>query len=337
MKPTTKFGETFQYSNLMAAAAGYIGGHVAYPKKELGAAYDEAMRTQVSRPARHEDRRRSTTGERCAGNHAAPHEDDIDGKTASRDDGPQPRHHPGRARRGRRGRNVDDMLKYVRMELAKGKLPDGKTLRVRGGAARASRAAGDGIGEDTTYGMGLEVDTEYGVAGGAPRGRLSSAYHSDMIWMPEQRSGRRHPDQRPAWAAHLLRHLPAQVCEVLYDGKPEAMEERAGHGQAHAAELSKVRERLLVPPAADVVARLAAIHERPARRRHRPHGGTGGDLRLRRVEEHGRVTKERRWHPSIITVDPGVGGFEFVVTDKGGKRALVIRDMQHEYALTEAP
>src|SRR5581483_861767 len=37
MEPTSKFGEVFQYSNLMATAAGYIGGHLVYPDKELGA------------------------------------------------------------------------------------------------------------------------------------------------------------------------------------------------------------------------------------------------------------------------------------------------------------
>jgi hypothetical protein len=42
--PTSKFGELFQYSNLMAAAGGYVGGHAAYPKMELGAAYDRAMK-----------------------------------------------------------------------------------------------------------------------------------------------------------------------------------------------------------------------------------------------------------------------------------------------------
>ncbi|RDJ94084.1 hypothetical protein B4Q13_17300, partial [Lacticaseibacillus rhamnosus] len=36
--PTSKFGEVSQYSNLMASAAGYIGGWVLDPKRELGAA-----------------------------------------------------------------------------------------------------------------------------------------------------------------------------------------------------------------------------------------------------------------------------------------------------------
>jgi hypothetical protein len=30
-EPTTGFGEVFQYNNLMAAAAGFIGGHLVHP------------------------------------------------------------------------------------------------------------------------------------------------------------------------------------------------------------------------------------------------------------------------------------------------------------------
>src|SRR5436309_7735499 len=43
MQPTSRFGEVFQYSNLMASAAGYIGAHLYDPKLNLGAAYDKAM------------------------------------------------------------------------------------------------------------------------------------------------------------------------------------------------------------------------------------------------------------------------------------------------------
>jgi hypothetical protein len=38
---------------------------------------------------------------------------------------------------------------------------------------------------------------------------------------------------------------------------------------------------------------------------------------------------------SFITIDPTLGGFEFVVADKGAKRALVLRDAQHEYVFKE--
>ena len=50
----SKFGELFQYSNLLAGAAGFVGGHVLFPKLELGAAYDKAMQTLGVRSARHE-------------------------------------------------------------------------------------------------------------------------------------------------------------------------------------------------------------------------------------------------------------------------------------------
>ena len=39
---------------------------------------------------------------------------------------------------------------------------------------------------------------------------------------------------------------------------------------------------------------------------------------------------------SFITIDPTIEGFEFVVADKDGKRSLVLRDAQHEYAFEEA-
>jgi hypothetical protein len=50
MRPTSRFGEVFQYSNLMASAAGYIGAHVYDPSGEMGAAYDRVMENQIFKP-----------------------------------------------------------------------------------------------------------------------------------------------------------------------------------------------------------------------------------------------------------------------------------------------
>ncbi len=71
MQPTSKFGEVFQYSNMMAAAAGYIGAHLVYPNLELGAAYDKAMQEKIFDPLG----MKSTTfdyARALAGNHATP-------------------------------------------------------------------------------------------------------------------------------------------------------------------------------------------------------------------------------------------------------------------------
>jgi len=40
---------------------------------------------------------------------------------------------------------------------------------------------------------------------------------------------------------------------------------------------------------------------------------------------------------SFITIDRTVDGFNFVVAERDGKRALVIRDAQHEPRLIEHP
>jgi CubicO group peptidase (beta-lactamase class C family) len=76
MRPTSKFGEVFQYSNLMASAAGYIGAHVYEPTGELGAAYDRAMERQIFKPLGMSD----TTFDMEKAQHgdfASPHSDDI--------------------------------------------------------------------------------------------------------------------------------------------------------------------------------------------------------------------------------------------------------------------
>src|SRR5262245_45676279 len=126
MQPTSKFGEVFQYSNLMAAAAGYIGGTTALPGKELGAAYDEAMRTKVFEPLG------MTTStfdfaKAMRGDHASPHGEDVDGKlTLARMD-LNYSVYPVRPAGGL-WTSPSELAKYVEMELAKGLLPNGKRL-----------------------------------------------------------------------------------------------------------------------------------------------------------------------------------------------------------------
>jgi len=39
---------------------------------------------------------------------------------------------------------------------------------------------------------------------------------------------------------------------------------------------------------------------------------------------------------SFISIDPTISGFNFVVGERDGKRALIVREAQHEYAFIEA-
>ncbi|HYM87328.1 MAG TPA: serine hydrolase domain-containing protein, partial [Pseudoxanthomonas sp.] len=159
MRPTSQFGELYQYSNLMADAAGFAGGHALYPQLELGAAYDAAMQTLVFDPLR----MTSTTFDfprAQRGNHAAPHGQDVNGKTVPASMDPNYAAIPTRPDGGAWS-NVNDMLRYVQMELDEGLLPDGKRY-IAEAPLLARRVQQVATGNDTGYGMGLKIDRSMG-------------------------------------------------------------------------------------------------------------------------------------------------------------------------------
>jgi CubicO group peptidase (beta-lactamase class C family) len=333
MQPTTKFGETFQYSNLMAAAAGFVAGHVANPKKELGAAYDEAMRTKIFAPL---GMSRTTFDFAAAlqGDHAEPHGLDVDGNVRGASMDSNYSAVPIRPAGGAWS-SVHDVTRYVQMELAKGKLPDGKTL-VSESSLLERRKPQVAVGEDETYGMGLTVDTHTGVAVVHHGGDLIG-FHSDMFWFPEVGVGGvilTNGDTGPLLRSAYVR----KVAEVLFDGKPEAMEDVRSSAKRLKDAIRKDRERLVVPLAPEVAAALAKryvskeLGEVVVR--------ANGPARVLDFGEWKSAVASRKNDDgtvSLITIAPGDGGMELVVGEKSGKKALIVRDAQHEYAFVEEP
>lgn len=330
IQPTTRFGEMFQYSNGLAGAAGFVGGHVAFPRLELGAAYDKAMQTRVFGPLG----MRSTTFDfrRALGRkHASAHAPDIDGKTALAATEINHAIIPLRPAGGAWS-NVRDMLKYVAMELSAGKLPDGKQL-VSQEAVLARRAPQVTLGKDRTYGMGLQVDTTYGVPVVHHGGDLIG-HHSDMIWLPEHGVGAVIlTNGDPGW---LIRgSFRRKLLEVLFDGRAEADADVAAGGKTFFERRAADRKLLTVPADAADAARLAPRYASDAL----------GEIRVLRdgaatVFDFGEWKSEvaSRRNPdgsvSFLTTRPGIDGFEFVV-GAGAPRTLVVRDAQHEYKFTE--
>ena len=230
---------------------------------------------------------------------------------------------------------MKDLTRYVQMELANGKLDNGKPL-VSEQAVLARRAPQVTIGEHTTYGMALEVDTEWGVAfvhhGGALVG-----FHSDMFWLPDLGvGGVIFTNGDGGW--NLRRPFVRKVLEVMFDGRPEALDDVTSAASRMKAGIFKNRERLVVPPVADVVASLAPHYKNDVlgdlnvRRK-----GTSCVLDLGEWKSSVASRKNDDGTMSLFTVDPGLGDFEFVVGERDGKRALVIRDAQHEYVFKEVP
>jgi CubicO group peptidase (beta-lactamase class C family) len=330
MQPTSKFGELFQYSNLMAAAAGYTGAHVIHPEMELGAAYDSAMQSNVFDPL---GMKETTFNMKRAlsSNHAGSHSPDADGKTAKAVTAINDAIIPARPAGGAWS-SVNDMLKYVSLELAEGKLPDGTTY-ISKEPLLERRAPQVSIGKDVTYGMGLMVDTTYGAPVVHHGGDLVG-YHSDMMWLPQQNVGLVIlTNADPGW---LLRdRIRRKLLELLFDGHPEAEALLNADAKSFYADLAAERKLMTIPADANESAKLA---------KHYANASLGtiavSTSGAATIFDFGEWKSEvaSRKNPdgtiSFITTVPGELGFEFVV-GSGARRTLTIRDAQHEYVFEE--
>jgi CubicO group peptidase (beta-lactamase class C family) len=329
-EPTSKFGELFQYSNSMAAAAGFVGGHVAFPKLELGAAYDEAMRTRVFEPLG----MKSTTFDfrrALRGNHAQPYAPDIDGKPARAVMEINYAVIPLRPA-GAAWSNVNDVLRYVQMELDNGMV--GGKRYIEKDTLLARRAPQIAIGKDVTYGMGLEVDTTYGIPV-VHHGGSMIGYKTDMMWLPEHNVGAvvlTNSDRGGLLHSAFRRKL----LEVLFDGKHEAEEDVASADKAFHERRAATRKLLTVPADPAEAGKLAAHYANDAL----------GEIAVRKAggatifdmgEWQSEVASQRNPDGTIsfVTIRPGIFGFELVVGASGGKRTLIARDGQHEYVFAE--
>lgn len=326
MQPTTKFGELFQYSNVMAAAAGFVGGHIAFPKLELGKAYDDAMKTLVFAPLGMS----STTFDYKAaqtGNFALPHSQDLDGKTVPGNHALNYSVIPVRPA-GAAWSSVNDLLKYVQMELAEGKLANGKSY-ISKDALFARRTKQVAIGKTGAYGMGLFTSSAHDV-NVVHHGGDVFGYHSDMLWFPDLGIGAvvlTNGDMGNVIRDQFLRRM----LEVMFDGKPEAAAAVAQARKTFDQDLEKAKTQIAIPADAAEAAKLAGAY-------------TSKELGGLAVVKQGKsvwfdfgewksevgTKKNPDGTISFITITPGLVGVELVA----GPKKLVIRDAQHEYEFT---
>jgi CubicO group peptidase (beta-lactamase class C family) len=330
--PTSGFGEVFQYNNLMASAAGYIGGHIVHPERELGAAYDAAMPEKVFGPLGMADTTLSMPWA-LAADHASPHSKDVDGKVGvislDIDRAILPIRPAGGA-----WSSPHDMILYVRDELTEGILPNGRRL-VSAANLLERRRRGVSVGENQWYGMGLVEDATWGVSvihhgGGLP------GFHSDFFLIPSAEVGAVILTNADSGAA-ILRPFMRRLLEVLYDGREEAAADIATIPKQMEAERAEFRRRLKIPAALADVGKIAHVYVSP-------------DLGRIVVERQGTTTRFRTaaWSSTVasrhnddgttsfITSDPAIIGLNFVVGSTAGKRTLTTRDGQHTYVFSEA-
>lgn len=332
-RPTSDFGDTYQYSNLMAAAAGFLGGHVLHPELELGSAYDKAMQDLVFDPLGMS----ATTADfkvALTGNHAAGHERDIDGRVSVADQGLNLMSISTRPS-GNHWSSVRDLLRYIGMELAGGALPDGsRYIPEHILKQRQTPQVTEGLNE--FYGMGLKIDRQWGVPV-IHHGGSTAGYRSDMIWLPEHGVGAvilinssDGVELRSAFRRRLL--------EVLFDGEPLAAKDMSAMAPRMRERAAQRRLALTVPADPEIVAQLAgqyASDELGHLSVRHVGGSTFLDFGGWRSEV--ATSRDDAGRTTLTTISPGTDGFEFTISNEQAGRRLVIRDADREYVFAERP
>ncbi len=333
MQPTSKFGEIYQYSNSMVAAAGFAGAYVFDSQQELGVAYDAAMQALVFDPLG----MTSTTFDFALaqrGNYAVPHAQNFDGQTVRTSMDFNYTAIPSRPDGGAWS-NVRDLLRYVQMELRNGLLPDG-TRYISEAPLVARREQQVPRGNGQGYGLGLKIDRTSGIRmvhhGGSMLGFIS-----DVMWLPEHDVGAVILTNEDNGSVSLRSLFRRRFLEVLFDGEPRSIANLPVQSRRKKESIADDRKGLNVPANAAMVADLAA----------RYHSAELGDIEVSKTgaaiwfdfgvwksEMASRIGDDDR--NSFVTASPGLVGFEFLVADKEGKRSLVLRDAQHEYVFAEA-
>ena len=331
-EPTSGFGEVFQYNNLMASAAGYVGAHIVHPDMELGAAFKSAMKERIFGPL---GMTRTTfdTAEVMKGNWAKPHDFDIDDRIAPAAMDLNLAMEPFLPAGGAWS-TAHDMALYVINELEEGVLPNGGRL-VSAESLLARRAHNVPTGEASWYGMGLFDDQTYGVSVIQHGGSLVG-YKSNWFAVPAADAAVVILTNSDAGQG-LLGSLSRRFLEVLYDGKPEAVENVASLVERRDIALAKFRSEIDNPGNPEVLGSLAdryanaALGPLTVRRE-------GGRTYLQSTTIASEVTTKKNEDGtySIVMISPGLRGSGILVGSKDGKRTLTLDDGQHEYVWVEA-
>jgi CubicO group peptidase (beta-lactamase class C family) len=216
MKPTTGFGETFQYSNTLVATGGYVAAHAAMPARKLGPAYAESMQANVFGPLG----MKSTTLDFAkvkTHDHATGHAKNLDQTWSAipiRDEEGVVALSPA----GAVWSTARDMARYVAMELAKGKDASGRPI-VSEANLLLRRTPQVKISEKSSYGLGLFVEDNHGVKV-VGHGGNNLGFSSDMYFLPDHDIGV--VLLYNGGGVNTVRNVVRRrLMEVLFDGKPE--------------------------------------------------------------------------------------------------------------------
>jgi CubicO group peptidase (beta-lactamase class C family) len=243
MRPTTGFGETFQYSNYLVAAGGYAAAHSYAPDLTLGDAYERAMQHLVFEPL---GMRQSSVLSIHSPLDAAPHSHTLDGACVPIDPVLE-EFCDATAPSGSVWSTVLDMARYVSCELRNGVNERGEQV-ISEDNLRARRRSAVKIDGKTSYGLGLMLTEQQGLAQ-VMHGGNTLGFSADMVFLPEHGIGMVVLSNLRA-ANLFLSAVGQKLIEILFgaEAKAEALVKSAKNALDDS--FVSVRQRVRTEPAA---------------------------------------------------------------------------------------
>lgn len=235
MAPTTKLGETFQYSNILVATGGYAVAHKLYPQLTLTTAFEKAMQEWVFNPL---SMNNSRVAPRDTDDLAIPHATDFDGRVKVI---PQKMDNTvyAVAPAGAVWSTAQDLAQYILLELNEGQVGD-KTL-IKKPSLELRRKPQIKVDESAQYGLGLFYDDVKGIKTWGHGGN-TLGFTSDLVFIPGKKLG---------WVlltnvgASPLRNLFQQkIFEVMFKAKPEAQKRLSYIMQRRREALNDARKKI---------------------------------------------------------------------------------------------
>lgn len=332
LRPTTAFGETFQYSNLMVSAGGYVAAHAVDPKKPYGPTYDAAMRSRVLDPIG----MKSSTfdfGVVAARDHASPHalSTTLDVKALPISiESWIPAIRPA----GGLWSSAHDMARWVAVELDGGKTLEGKSVVSTANLTERHKPMVR-AGEKSSYGLAVMVEKYKGVdlvwhTGG------TLGFNAIALWLPQHDVGFVLLTNL-AGAGSVMNAARRRLFELLFDGKDEARQSfefsLGRRAQAYAAEYGKLDRA----PDQAFTTKIAGDYQNAALGRVSIRWDKGravldaGDWK----SPFGRITEEGT--EKLVMLEPPWANFDFVVKGEGEGATLMLDGGQEKYTFSRPP
>jgi CubicO group peptidase (beta-lactamase class C family) len=326
VSPTTKLGETYQYSNQMVAVGGYAAAHVFDPKRSIGEAYDAAMSTRVFGPLGMKRTTLSLDRAEKDKDHASPHGRDLDRKPVPlrvADEQIVVALRPS----GGIWSSAKEMSRYVLTEIGRGVTPEGNRVASEENLTRRWKPQ-IAVASEVWYGLGWGVAKYQGLDLVEHDGG-TFGFNAKVAFFPKAGLGIVILTNATG-SGPFLRAVRDRLVELVYASDERAPAKLEFDRGAIADSIAQAKKKLSPDPAwmkrLEGKYRSAELGQLTIVKRRESWVLDAGEWssKIERLVEPDGAAK-------IVLLDPPLAGVDLLTEEEAGKIKLIVEEPQERY------